>query len=237
MPIASLVIAVLHTDGKDKDYGLYCDAYGLEMQIDPEWDAEAVLLVPSGHLRAVTKGTGVTDLNMRIVSAGVTDVPVTPTGTPDLSEIADERNNWLLVAGPGNADPEKMIRTKLQAALNAGYRAILCYSEFRTAQFLGYLEGIEGAALGRLIVACIGPDATQPSMAKVVTHFVHEGLRSVVGTSQGARVVVGGRMTASEAVALSAIPGIAGVFLPVGQYRDFCDILEILTAVGTQHRK
>lgn len=38
-----LVIAILHADEEDVHYQLYSQAYGIEMQVDDEWNAEAVL--------------------------------------------------------------------------------------------------------------------------------------------------------------------------------------------------
>jgi hypothetical protein len=129
MKSTALVASVLHANAKDKNYQLYCAAYGLEMQIDNEWEVEVVLLVPHGHLHAVMENTDVTGEDTAIVSAGVTDIPMRKGGKPDVSAIKCERNNWLL---PGNGDSEATIKKKLRAALDADCRPILCFSQIGT---------------------------------------------------------------------------------------------------------
>jgi hypothetical protein len=230
-----LVAAVLHANAEDKNYQLYCAAYGLEMQIDDEWDAEAVLLAPHGHLHAVTEDTDVTGEDTAIVSAGVTDVPVKKGGKPDVSAITGERNNWLLAAGPENTDTEQTIKAKLRTALGAGCRAILCFSEVRTDQLASRLAGIGAAALPRLVIAYVGPDAASPPVAKRAMRFVHECLGSKPGAVDGPRFIVGGKVTAEAAKALTAIKGISGVLLLEDKYGHFGDILEVLAALGGSH--
>jgi hypothetical protein len=225
-----LVIAVLHSDADDKRYQLYCAAYGIEMQIDNEWNAELVLLAPCEHLSAVTEDTDVTGEDAAIVSAGVTDVPLTRGGTPDLSAIEHDRNNWLLIAGPGNTDSESTIKTKLHGALEAGCRAILCFSE--SGQLATRLQGLDAAALPRLVLAYIGPDAERPAAAKQALESAQELLRSTLRSSEGCRFVVGGNVNATNAAALTAVPHVSGVLLEEKQYNGFSDILEILAALG-----
>ena len=231
-----LVAAVLHANAEDKNYQLYCAAYGLEMQIDNEWDAEAVLLAPHEHLHAVTEDTGVTGEDTAIVSAGVTDIPVQRGGKPDVSAIKGGRNNWLLVAGPGNADTEETIKEKLHAALDAGCpghsllfrdrdepialtvgghrrgrapppRHCLCRTRCRLAA-----GGKEGCAI------CARPPRIND--------------RAV----DGPRFIVGGTVTAEVATALTAIKGVSGVLLLEDKYGHFGDILEILAALGGPHK-
>lgn len=232
MTSTPLVVAVLKAAGENPDYDLYCAAYGLEMQIDNEWNAELVLLTPSGRLNIVTKTTDVTGPDTRIVSAGVIDVPLTPNGRPELSEIDDERNNWLLVAGSGLADTEDVIRAKLHTALATGRRVVLCFTDADVEQLSVRFQGIDSSALGRLVVAYTEPGAIQPEKAEYGLRITQDSLRSVCGTIEGLRVIVGGRMTVTDAVALVAIPGIAGVFMQADEYEGFGDILQVLAALG-----
>ncbi|MDB5310618.1 MAG: hypothetical protein JWO38_4820 [Gemmataceae bacterium] len=231
-----LVAAVLHANAEDRNYQLYCAAYGLEMQIDDEWEVEAVLLAPHGHLHAVTEDTGVTGEDTAIVSAGVTDIPVKSGGKPDVSAIRDGRNNWLLVAGPGNTDTEETITVKLRAALDDGCRAILCFSEIETGQLPSRLAGIDAAALHRLVIAYVGPDAASPPVAKKAVRFVQDCLGSTAGAADGPRFIVGGKVTAEVATSLTAITGISGVVLLEDKYGHFGDILEVLAVLGGSHK-
>jgi hypothetical protein len=228
-------VAALHANETDKNYQLYSAAYGLEMQIDNEWNSELVLLTPHGHLHAVTEDTDVTGEDTAIVSAGVTDVPLENDGKPDLSDIQGERNNWLLVAGPGNSDANETIEAKLRSALAAGCRVILCFSEIETEQLPSRLKGIDAAMLPRLVIAYIGPDAAEPSVAKNALRFGQESLRSTLGTVKGSRFIVGGQVTAAGAVALTAIQGISGVLMREDHYNEFGDILEVLAAFDGMH--
>jgi hypothetical protein len=229
MPNAPLVVAVLHADEDDKNYQLYGQAYGLEMQIDNEWSAEAVLLTPHDYLTSITEGTDVTGEDAVIVSAGVTDTPVKEDGCPDLSALSDKRNNWLLVAGPGNADAEAMIKAKLHSALGAGCRVILCFSEIDTHQLASRLSEIKPADLRRILIAFVGPRAAFPPAAERAMRFV----RKVIGaTADGPRLIVGGAITPNAALALLRIEGISGVFLAEDKYDHFGVILNLLAALA-----
>jgi hypothetical protein len=150
-----LVAAVLQANEEDKEYQLYSQAYGLEMQIDNEWNAELVLLAPYEYLYAVTENTDVTGEDTAIVSAGVSDVPIKKKGGPDVSAIQSEKNNWLLVAAPGNTNTEETIQSKLRAALAAGCRVILCFSEIGTNQLAARLGAIDTKALPRVVLAFV----------------------------------------------------------------------------------
>jgi hypothetical protein len=232
MPNTPLVVAVLHSNADDEHYQLYCAAYGIEMQIDDEWDAELVLLAPHEHLNAVTEDTGVTGDDPGIVSAGVTDVPTKKSGKPDLSAIKSDRNNWLLIGGAGNTDSEQATRAKLHAAVDAGCRVVLCFSETVTGQLPARLEGFDPRRLSQLVIAYTGPDAARPAAARAALRCVQDSLRSTLGTPAGCRFIVGGKATARSAVALTAIPNVSGVLMEAGQYSDFGDILDVLKALG-----
>ena len=232
MPNAPLVVAVLHSNAEDKHHQLYCAAYGIEMQIDDEWDAELVLLAPHEHLSAVTEDTGVTGEDAGIVSAGVTDIPMKKVGMPALAAIENDHNNWLLIGGAGNTDSEQTARSKLRAALDAGCRVVVCFSEIDSGQLPTRLEGLDPSHLPHLVIAYTGPDAARPAAAQTAVRSVRECLRSSLGAAKGWRFIVGGKITAKNAAALTAIPDISGVLLEAEKYDNFGDILDILKALG-----
>jgi hypothetical protein len=226
-----LIVAVLHADAEDKRYQLYSAAYGLEMQIDDEWKAELVLLAPHDHLAAVTEETDVTSEDTAICSAGVTDVPLTG-GKPNLSAIRKERNNWLLVAGPDGIDSEEVIAKKLSAALAAGCRAVLCFDDAKGDQLANRLAGVDAKALPRLAIAYVGPKAADPKTAAAAAEHVQQTLQAKFSAKGACRFLVGGDVTAENVEALTSIPGVAGIFMEPKRYKEWGDILEILSVVG-----
>lgn len=228
---APLVVAVLHSNADDKRYQLYCAAYGLEMQIDDEWDAEVVLLAPYEYLGAVTEETDVTGSDTAIVSAGVTDIPLGSNGQPDVSSIQSEQNNWLLVGRPTGADSEATMNAKLQAALREGFRAIVCFSEIGTQQLPSRLAGIDTGWLNRLVIAYVGPGASESPEAIKAEQFVRECLTPWPNAAGEVRFVVGGEMTAQAAAEVTAIHGIDGVLMLDDKYKEWCDILGVLAAL------
>lgn len=230
MPQHPLVVAVLHTDADDKQYALYSAAYGLEMQIDNEWEAELVLLAPHEFISAVTEDTDVTGEDTAIVSAGVTDVPLKKSGKPDLKAIRDARNNWLFVAGPGCTDTEGVIQAKLNEALNAGCRVVLGCVE--GSPLSARLSGIDHAKFSQVVVACLGEDAGQPASARRAIDAVRESLRSIAGAEEGCRIIVGGRITAQGARELLEIPHLSGFLLQEVECESFDGILKLLAAIG-----
>jgi hypothetical protein len=224
-----LVAVVLHAVDDDIDHELYCQAYGLEMTIDSDWNVDVVLLTPHGHLDAVTKNTAVTGEDTAIVTAGVTEVPLSLTGTPDLSVIDDKRNNWLLVAGPHCIDPENVVVAKLAAALDRGCKVILCFSEIGSSQLPSRIKEVNATALDRLVVAYIGCDATTPSVARDAVRFAQECLLARFGTVEPARIIVGGSTNPERVTELAAIDGFRGILLV--EDPEFTEVLEIVEAL------
>ena len=98
-----LVVSKLCSDGSDPGYTVYGQAYGIEMQFDPEWPVTMALLAPPEHLRQVTVNTDVQSLG---IQAGVSLVMA------DLAPASPEVN-WVMAEGAG-----------LGAALAAGYRCV-----------------------------------------------------------------------------------------------------------------
>jgi hypothetical protein len=118
-----LIVAILpYYDEPHRD--LYHQAYGLEMQIDNEWELDLVLLVPPEYLNVLINETDVTGEDAAIVSAGVT--------TPQPAYEAP--CNWVLLEKAAD----------VSAALRAGARPIL-----RVAS----ADQVSGLELDRVVLA------------------------------------------------------------------------------------
>lgn len=226
-----LVVAILHSDEDDIDYQLYCEAYGIEMQVDDEWNAEAILLAPHDHLHAVTENTGVTGEDAAIVSAGVTDIPAAADGSFDASVIQDPQNNWLLVGDPRRSDTDDVIHKKLQAALAADCRAIICIANATHEHIAARLHGLASIDCSRIVIAFVHPDATTPNVAAAAASVIRDQIASV-GASGQARLIVSGNITGENAADVIGIDGVDGVLLMDDKYDDFGTILEVLEALG-----
>ncbi len=226
-----LVVAILHSDEDDIDYQLHCQAYGIEMQVDDEWNAEAILLAPHDHIAAVTENTDVTGEDAAIVSAGVTDVPIDDRGSPNLASLNDPQNNWLLVGDPRLNDTEESISNKLQAALNADCRAIICITDTTKEHITARLSGLESIDCSRVVIAFVHPDATEPEIATATAQSIRDHLASV-GASGNPRFIVAGVISADTATDIVSIDGVDGVFLMDDKYVDFGTILEVLETLG-----
>src|SRR5262249_23433951 len=124
---------------------------------------------------------------------------------------------------------------KLRAALAAGCRVILCFSEVGTHQLPSRLEGIDVALHSRLVIAYVGPDATSSPTAKKALRFVQTCFRHGPGAADGPRFIVGGKVTTKAAKALTAVKGVAGVLLE-DQCSDLYSIHQILAALGGSDR-
>jgi triosephosphate isomerase len=226
-----LVVAILHSDEDDIDYQLYCEAYGIEMQVDNEWNAEAILLAPHDHLYAVTENTDVTGEDAAIVSAGATDVPISDDGSPSVSVIKGPQNNWLLVGDPRLNDTDELIKKKIRAALDADCRVIICLTDTSNEHIAARLNSVGAIDCSRVVIALVHPDATVPAIATMSAKSVREHLASI-GASGDPRFIVAGAISADAASEVVGIDGVDGVFLMDDKYSDFGTILEVLEALG-----
>ncbi len=251
MAVVPIVAAILYTTAEDdqgKDDQIYSDAYGLEMQIDNEWNAEIILLAPPNRLYAVTKNTGVTGEDTAIVSAGITDVPISSDGKPDVSEIKHPQNNWLIVGDPQNYDTDETITLKLRTAIDAGCRVIYRVSEKTIGRLASNLNGVTVSEFARIVIAITVDEPVEPGslaeaeklpnsdaeisveVAKTRLQIARAQFQSVVGTTNNLRFIFAGAITAEKAVALVSNEGFDGVLLTGPS--DFCTILEILGALA-----
>lgn len=200
------------------------------MQVDGEWNAEAVLLAPYDHLYAVTENTDVTGEDAVIVSAGATDIPISDDGSPDVSVINDPRNNWLLVGDPRLNDTDEIIHRKLQTALGAGCRVIICIAATTHDHIASRINVLASIDCSRIVIAFVHPDATTPSVAISAAQTIRDQIASIGATGR-ARFIVAGNISGKNAAEIIGINGVDGVLLMDDQYDDFGTILEVLEAV------
>lgn len=225
-----LVVAILHSDEDDPDYQLQCEAYGIEMQIDNEWNAEAILLAPHDHIAAVTENTDVTGEDAAIVAAGVTDIPINASGSPDVSAITDAKNNWLLVGDPRLNDSDEIISKKLQAALDANCRAIICVTDTTKEHIAARLNGLGSIDCSRIVIAFVHSNATVRRTAKAMARSTRDYLASI-GSLGTPRFIVAGAISGDNAKGFVGINGVDGVFMMDDKYVHFGNILEVLRAL------
>jgi hypothetical protein len=232
MPTAfPLVVAILHSDEDDIDYQLYGAAYGIEMQISGDWHAEAVLLAPHDHLDAVTKRTGVTTEEDSIVSAGVTDIPISEDGVPNLAVIKHPRNNWLLVGDPRRTDTDELIAKKFRAALDADCRIIICVTDTTKPHLNARLSGLASIDCSRIAIALVNSHATNRDIAVNAAMSIREFVKSIDGHGNP-RFIVGGHVNESNARDITAMDGVNGVILMDDKYDHWGTILGVLESIG-----
>lgn len=230
MPTPPLIIAILHAHEEDVHHQLYSQAYGIEMQVDNEWQARLVLLAPGEHLAAVTEDTDVTGEDAAIVSAGVTDVAIRDDGSIDLGVIKDSHNNWLLLGHPDVGDSDEDLARKRDAALGAGCRVIVCLHATNEDLLHSRLAGLEPADYSHIVVALLLPDAPASQVA-AAAQATRQHLKNI-GAPEPPRVVVAGSISGENAGDIIDIEGVDGVLMTDDSYDDFGVILEVLEAVG-----
>lgn len=230
-PHSPLVVAILHANTDDIDYQLYCAAYGLEMQIDDDWNAELVLLAPYDHLYAVTENTGVTGEDTAIVSAGVTDIPLSDTGFPNISQVNHSKNNWVLVGDPRRDDHDDVVAQKLKAAIDADCRVIIGLANVTIEHIVARTKWLSAVDGSRVVIALLHPDATSPEMAASAAKSVRDQINEV-GLMEVPRFIVAGHISGDNVKNVIEIDGVDGVILMDDKYPHFGTILEVLEAVG-----
>ncbi len=224
-----LVVAILHAEADDVDYQLYGAAYGIEMQVSGDWNAEAVLLTPHDHLYAVTKNTGVTTEADSIVSAGVTDLPMSEDGVPNVAVLNHHKNNWLLVGDPRRNDKDELVAKKLKAALDSNCRVIICFNDTTNEYIATQTNSLLSIDWSRIVIALVHPDATNPNVATPFAQSIRTQLAAINALGDP-RIIVSGSISGEIAKNIVGIEGIDGVILMDDKYDDWGMILEILEA-------
>ena len=110
------------------EYGVKCDAYGLEMNIDDEWPIDTILMAPPDLVDVITDETDVTSMGTVFVGAA------SPPSDGDFQTLAGSAATWVLLE---NADA-------VVAALSAGLKVILCVEP--STDLAPVLESVPAAA-------------------------------------------------------------------------------------------
>ena len=226
-----LVVGVLHTGEEDLRHSLYCQAYGIEMQINSDGNAELILLVPPGLLDTVTEETAVTGEDAGSVSAGISDLEYSSDGVPAVAEITDEKNNWLMVGHPSVGDSESMIFAKSQAAIRTGCRLVVCIAEASKEHIAARLAGFADADASRLVVALVHPKAMSRALAASAAELVRNELLSR-GISGEFRFVVAGRFLPGRMSSLRKRCGVDGLLIQCETHDGFGGVLEALEGMS-----
>jgi len=131
----------------------------------------------------------------------------------------------------GLGEDDDLVRRKLDAALGAGLGPVLCVGETleeREAgqeeavvrrQLEGGLQGLDGAALGRVVVAyepvwAIGTGRTAtPEQAGAMHRFIHALLADLDGAGAEVPVLYGGSVKPQNIAELAATDGIDGALV------------------------
>ncbi|MCE3014707.1 MAG: hypothetical protein ACK56W_13515 [Pirellula sp.] len=216
------IVAVLFAGDTDPPYQIYGQAYGIEMQVDSDWNADIILLTSPELLKSITKETEVTGEDAKIVSAGIINLAKDAAGEVSLLPIEDIKNNWLLVGHDSISCEQVSIRSMVQSASEAGCRVILCVNAADVESAHERIAQCNGVSLKDLVVILQAADAI--------------GSDVLMDLIQSARSVLGDTVTSlrfgveiSEANAKRWTPSehVCGVFV-VGESHDiFCRILDI----------
>ena len=221
-----LIVAMLHASSKDPNYEIYTQCYGLEMQINDEWNAQLVLLAPFANFSAVVDKTSVTGADTAIVSAGVIDLPSKFGGGFNTSVVERDKDNWVLIGDPRSENDDPKLSEKLNAALKAGCRLIVCLRDLRTESIVKRLSTLKQIDGTRVVFVIATLDAMKPTIAKQAA----KSIRKQVGNK--CSIVVAGKATPVNVKRVLDIDGIDGVFLTDRHYGDFTDLLKLLKAVS-----
>ena len=173
-------------------------------------------------------------------------LPGARTGDVAAEMLRDTRCGWVIVGHSerrqGHGETDVMIARKVERALQAGLRPILCIGETlqqreagRTHEVLRSqlaavlervgAEGVSGGALAYEPVWAIGTGRTAtPEQAQEV----HALLRAQIGDGAGMRILYGGSVKPSNAAELFAQPDIdggliGGASLVVQDFLAICD--------------
>lgn len=143
-------------------YGVYTDAYGLEMTIDDEWPVDTVLLVPPKLAHVPFEETGVTEMG---VQCGASSAPA----DGNFSGLArDDDPCWVLLGETDN----------VAAAAAAGLSILLCVSDasslvslldqvnIESGKIAVAVNSVEAAVSARTILDASGKNASRVLLAE-----------------------------------------------------------------------
>jgi len=196
--------------GEDPAHSVYCDAYGLEMNIDDEWAIDTVLLAPPPLVEVVTKQTGVT--SMGTVYAGASSMPA----GGDLKKIKAAGGKWILLDA-AEAEARSNVPAILKAKLGL---IVICSTPQQVANVLCDAGNITAK---QLVIAIRLKGKCSSEAAQTAAAGIRRELKSK--KLEAARVVIASRVNKDDILEHMAKPDIDGVLLENGDFGTVMDIL------------
>lgn len=195
-----MVAYTMFVSEDDPEYDVYCDAYGLEMNIDDELEVDTVLLAPCSVADHITDSTEVT--SMGTVYAGSCG-PFAPGATPS-------KLSWHLIDLREFPSPETR---SAEVAASAEHRSgiLLRLSDLNQLENLALPEATE--------VVLIAPNAEPATLAATRENFSKQ-----FGQTTCRILAPGVEGNVYPSSAIRAV-GADGIFVETGGYAEMLDII------------
>ena len=205
----------IQDDAEDPDQLVYSDAYGLEMNIDDEWDIDTVILVPPEFVGVVTGDTGVT--SMGTVYAGASQLK----SIDCLQEILDAEGKWILLSAD---DPS--LPASFSAALDAGLNVILSTGPLLNTSVFGKTLPAN-LQPDRLVVAFKPDGKCSPTQAQKIAAGIRSELETI--NCSDSRVIIAASVDQTKVPDYMKKADIDGFFLPDSDFGAALDVLIPIT--------
>lgn len=194
-PLIAYTLVPEDNPDEGPEYGVYTDAYGLEMTIDDEWPVDTILLVPPKLAHVPYEETGVTEMG---VQCGASSAPA----DGNFSGLArDNEAFWVLLHETDD----------VASAAAAGLSILICVTNVSDVALLLAEGKIE---TGKLAVAVNSAEAAA-SVRAVLD----------VGDHNASRVLLAENVSPGAAVGLIETPHVDGLLLTDSTYGIVVDIL------------
>ena len=223
-----VIIATLFAGDEDPAHMIYGQAYGIEMQVDDEWNAGIILLVHPEYLKSVTEKTDVTGEDARIVAAGVTDLPLDADGNGCLEALKHEKNNWLLIGHDAICKGTESVDAQIQLAMLSGCRILLCVDAADRDATLGRVAMCGDIHSGNMIIVLQHAD-------RIDTESLTTLIKSIKASPSGPMHAVRFAVEIPEAACDEWRPSdnICGLFMVGTSGNIFGRVLDVANRVGT----
>jgi hypothetical protein len=191
-------------------YCVYCDAYGLEMNIDDEWPIDTVLLAPPSLVDVINNDTGVT--SMGTVYSGSSAPPT----DGDFKALVAASAKWILIDGSKSSAP-----ANVGSALKAGLNVIICVEDQK--QLSDSLIGAKRLSADRIVAAFRPAGSSRPEEGQLAARSLRDELHSFkLGDS---RLILCSQLDAKNIMDYLRQPDIDGVLFENGQFTTTLGIL------------
>lgn len=194
----------------DAEHQIYCDAYGLEMNIDDEWSVDTVLLTRPDLVHVIIDDTDVT--SMGTVYAGTSSTP--PVG--DLRKLKDAGATWILLSADDSA-----FATKASAVLDADLNLILSVTDVQ--EISTALANCDGVDDSRLVIAFRPDGDCAPKAAQKTASEIRQRLTEY--RYDGSRVILASRIGNDDPIEYLTQPDIDGVLYDDGNFGSALEVL------------